>query len=83
MTHNKDGAFARDWFELMESGQNENRRLSKAGFGLAKNVDVEDSGRNANLLDCNEPRRMLDLFDPFKLVRSAAVSQNVRPSPSI
>ena len=58
MTHDKDGAFARDWFELMESGQNENCRLPKARFGLAKHVDVEDSSGDANLLDCNEPRRL-------------------------
>lgn len=57
VAHDKDGAFARNRLQLMESGQNEDSGLSKARLGLAKHIDVEDRGRNADLLDCSDAER--------------------------
>jgi hypothetical protein len=54
VAHDEDGALARDWLQLVESGQDEDRGLSKTGLGLAENIDVEDCGRDAVLLDCGE-----------------------------
>jgi hypothetical protein len=61
VAHHKDGALARDRLQLVEGGQDEDRGLSETGLGLAENIDVEDCGGNAVLLDCGEAERWLDL----------------------
>ena len=79
VAHHKDGALSRNGLQLVESGQDEDRSLTETGLGLAKNIDVEDSSRNADLLDCG-PKRWLDLYwiqDEAK----AVWRRNVRPSP--
>jgi hypothetical protein len=62
VAHNKDGALAGDRLQLVKSGQNEDRGLSETGLGLAENIDVEDCGGDAVLLDCGEAKRWLDLI---------------------
>lgn len=52
VTHHKDLALASDGLQLVKSGQNEDRSLTKTGLGLAKNVDIEDGSWDADLLDC-------------------------------
>lgn len=55
MAHDKDRAFAGDRLQLMEGRQDENRRFSETRLGLAEDIDVQNSGRNADLLDCSDP----------------------------
>jgi hypothetical protein len=45
----------------VEGGQDEDRSLSETRLGLAENIDVEDCSRDADLLDCGEAGRWLDL----------------------
>lgn len=40
----------------MKGGQDEDRSLTKARLGLAKDVDIEDGSRDADLLDCGAER---------------------------
>jgi hypothetical protein len=61
VAHHKDGALARDRLQLVEGGQNEDCGLSETGLGLAENIDVENCGWDAVLLDCGEAERWLDL----------------------
>lgn len=61
VAHNQDRALARNGLQLVEGGQDKDRGLTKTGLGLAKNVDIQDSSRDANLLDCVEAERWLDL----------------------
>lgn len=52
MAHNQNGAFSRNRLELVKGGQDEDSRLSETRLGLAKHIDVQDCGRDADLLDC-------------------------------
>jgi hypothetical protein len=52
VAHDQDLAFARDRLQLVKSGEDEDSGLTETGLGLAKNIDVQDSSRDANLLDC-------------------------------
>lgn len=61
VAHNQDRTLARDGLQLVEGGQDEDRSLTETGLGLAKNIDIQDSSRDANLLDCVEAERWLDL----------------------
>lgn len=61
VAHDEDGALARNWLQLMKGGQNEDRGLSETRLGLAENIDIENGGRNAMLLDCRKAKRWLDL----------------------
>lgn len=81
VTHNKDGAFPRNSFQLVEGSQDEDRGFSETRLGLAENVDVQDSGRNADLLDCNEADGMLDLYSMHILKKRKAirVAMSVHP----
>lgn len=65
----------------MKSSQDEDRGLSETRLGLAENVDVQDSGRNADLLDCNEADGMLDLYSMHILRKRKAirVAMSVHP----
>lgn len=70
----------------MEGGQDEDRGLSETGLGLAENIDVEDCGGNAVLLDCGEAEWWLDLVstqgEAAKKEQSCRrVCPFVRPSP--
>lgn len=81
VAHNKDGALPRNSFQLVESSQDENRGLSETRLSLAENVDVQDSGRNADLLDCNEADGMLDFYSMHILRKRKAirVAMSVHP----
>lgn len=54
VAHNKDRTLSRNGLELMEGSQNEDRRLTETRLGLAQDVNVQNGGRNADLLDCNK-----------------------------
>lgn len=68
VAHDKDGALAGNRLQLVKSRQDEDCSLSKTGLGLAEHIDVEDRGRDADLLDCRDAkRRMLDLVRTHEL----------------
>lgn len=81
VAHNKDGALPRNSLQLVKSRQDENRGLSETRLGLAENVDVQNSGRNADLLDCSKADGMLDLFSMHILRKRKAirVAMSVHP----
>ena len=56
MTHDDDSCLAWNGFKLMEGSEDEDCSLSETGFGLAEDVDTEESLRNTCLLDCDERR---------------------------
>lgn len=62
--HNQDRAFARNWFYLLQRGEDEDSGLSETRFSLAENIGSKDGLRNANLLDCEKAMPMSDLYRP-------------------
>lgn len=81
VAHNQDGTLSRNRLQLVKGGKDEDSRLSKTGLGLAKNIDVQDSGRNANLLDYGDAERYVRLwFESMKLEREKTIRLKVRPS---
>lgn len=54
VAHHKNRALPRNGFQLVEGSQDENCGLSETRLGLAKNIDVQDSGWDADLLDCSK-----------------------------
>ena len=52
MAHDEDRALARYGLKLVESREHEHGGLSKTRLGLAENIDVQNRGRDTNLLDC-------------------------------
>lgn len=52
MAHDQHRALAWDRLQLMQGCEDEDGCLTEAGFGLAEDVDVEQTLGNANLLDC-------------------------------
>lgn len=79
VAHHEDGAFSRNRFELVKRRQDEDSGLSETRLGLAENIDVEDCGRNADLLDCDEADGMLDLNSTQNVKKKTR--RKVRPSP--
>ena len=79
VAHNQDLALARNGLQLMKGGENEDRGLTETGLGLAKNIDVQNGSRNANLLDCWKAEPMLD-WVRRKKKQKKILSRNVRPS---
>ena len=58
VTENDDGDLAINrLLELLQSGEDEDSGLAQTGLGLTKDVHTEDGLRDADLLDCNEPKR--------------------------
>lgn len=62
VAHHEDGALAGNGLQLVEGGQDEDRGLTETRLGLAENVDVQNRSRNADLLDCEDAERWLDLI---------------------
>jgi hypothetical protein len=60
VTHDENGCNARLGLlvHLLESGEDEDGRLSETGLGLAENVVAKDGLRNGNLLDCRAQRHV-------------------------
>lgn len=81
VAHNQDLALARNGLQLMKGGENEDRGLTETGLGLAKNIDVQNGSRNANLLDCWKAEPMLDWVRRKKKQKKNP-SRNVHPSPN-
>lgn len=82
VAHNQDGTLPRNRLQLVKGGKYEDSRLSKTGLGLAENIDVQNSGRNANLLDYGDAERYVRLwFESMKLEREKTIRLKVRPSP--
>jgi hypothetical protein len=52
VAHHEDLALAGNGLQLVKSGQDEDRSLTKTRLGLAENVDVENGSRDTHLLDC-------------------------------
>lgn len=52
VAHDQDGALASDRLDLLERGQDEDRRLSKTRLGLTDDVTTKQSLRNTCLLNC-------------------------------
>jgi hypothetical protein len=52
VAHDQDLALALNGLQLVKGGQNEDSGLTETGFGLAKNLDVQNGSWNADLLDC-------------------------------
>lgn len=75
MAHDQDGAFSGNRVELVESRQNEDSGLSETRLGLAKYIDVQDRGRDADLLDCKEAGRKVRLARPKRKKESKSASQ--------
>jgi hypothetical protein len=65
----------------VKSCEDENGRLSKTRLGLAKNINVQNGGRNTDLLDCDEANGMLDLCSIHETQSKKAirVSRSVHP----
>jgi hypothetical protein len=80
VAHDQDLALARNGLQLVEGGENEDRGFTETRLGLAKNVDVQNGSRNANLLDCWKAEPMLDWVRRKKKQKKNP-SRNVRPSP--
>ena len=59
VAHDQHRGFSRNGFQLVQSGQDEDRSLTETGLGLTKNVDTEESLWNTLLLDCRRSM-MLD-----------------------
>ena len=57
VAHDQDRALPRDRLQLVKSRQNKHRSLPETGLGLAKDIDVQNSCRNAHLLDCREAEK--------------------------
>jgi hypothetical protein len=60
VAHDQDLALARNGLQLVKGGENEDRGFTETRLGLAKNIDVQNGSRNANLLDCWKAEPMLD-----------------------
>lgn len=52
VAHDQNLALASDGLQLVKGGQNEDSGFTETGLGLAQNVDVQNGGWNADLLDC-------------------------------
>lgn len=75
MAHDQDLALARNGLQLVKGGENEDCGLTETGLGLAKNIDVQNGSRNANLLDCWKAEPMLDWVRRKKKQKKIVVSQ--------
>ena len=63
----------------MKGRQDEDGRLTKTRLGLAEDVNVQDSGRNADLLDCNKAERHVRLvFDALRLEKTKREEEEKR-----
>lgn len=54
VAHNQNRALAGNRLQLVKGGQDKDRGFTETGFGLAKNIHVEDGSRDANLLNCSK-----------------------------
>jgi hypothetical protein len=65
----------------MKGGQDEDGGFSETRLCLAKNIDIQNGGRNANLLDYSEAERYVRLvFDPLRLFEKRKQSASQSPS---
>ena len=79
VTHDKSGALAGHWLNLLKCRKDEDCSLSKPGLCLAEDIGSKDGLRNAHLLDCDEAMPMLDLLSRNDISK-CPVHFNVRPS---
>lgn len=82
MAHDEDGAFSRDRFELVKSRQDEDSGLSETRLGLAEHVDIQNCGRDADLLDCDKAERNVRLEFDSKGEKENASQMSVHPPES-
>jgi hypothetical protein len=64
---------------LVKGSENEDRGLTETGLGLAKNIDVQNRRRNANLLDCWKAKPMLDCVRRNKKQKKIRLAMSVHP----
>lgn len=61
VAHDENRGLSSDGLQLVEGGQDKDGGLTQTGLGLAKNIDIQDGSRDADLLDCGEVESWLDL----------------------
>jgi hypothetical protein len=79
VAHDQDLALASNGFELVQSGENEDGGLTETGLGLAKNIDIQNGSRDADLLDCWEAEPMLDCVRQKKETENICLAMSVHP----
>lgn len=62
VTHDKSGALAGHWLDLLKGRKDKDGSLPEAGLCLAQDICSKYGLRNAHLLDCDEAMPKLDLL---------------------